>query len=127
MRATTKCSTDIFTEHAYIGSLAATHAQSQQRRLVIKQFKLMDDNLTRLSLQRNAGTRIFIKRLAIALERRMHRWYLLYLAAKALQHCLDLLPCCIDRTCTQYLTFGIAGIRGHAQVNDRFVFLVSIQ
>ncbi len=68
MRAATERTADVLAQHADIRALAARHGEPQEWRLVGQQFKTVDRHLPRLAFERDARTRIFIERLAVALQ-----------------------------------------------------------
>ncbi|MNM98422.1 hypothetical protein D3C81_1109530 [compost metagenome] len=118
---------EILDQSANVGALAAGYRQIGKRRLETGQLKTFNSNRTRLALHYLAGTRQLVQRLAIALERRVHRRYLLDWPPKARQQRLQLFPTNGHFTLLEHLTLGIAGGGGDAQVHDRGIAFLGIQ
>src|SRR5262249_30768987 len=127
MRAGAERGTNVLAERADIRAFAAADAQLGQRRAVGEQLELGNLHATRSALHRAALARELVERYAVALQRRMHRRYLVDRAAEALEHRRQLARAGIHRTHLQHLALGVAGTRAAAQRERREIFLVGIE
>src|SRR3546814_10633241 len=82
MRASTQRTAYFLRKSTDISALAAMHQNFNVQAVKFQQFQTVDGNLARRPIQLDSLPRIFVQRLAIALERRMHRRNLLDLASK---------------------------------------------
>src|SRR5690606_23385612 len=81
--------TDVHREAPHIGTLAAADAYPEALAVEVEQLEHMNGHAARGPFELDAGARVFVQRLAVALERRVHRRNLLDLAAKTAQHRLQ--------------------------------------
>jgi hypothetical protein len=118
MRATTQRLPDIGSQHADVGSLAASHAQGQQIAGKIQAVDGMDGHRPRLALDFDTLAGQFVERPAIALERRMHGRNLQDVAGEIGSTPKICAFTDLDRSIRDHLPFGIAGIGRHAKLDS---------
>src|SRR5690606_18772366 len=75
---------DVLGKHPDVGSLAAGHADAQTLAVEAERLDPVYPDAPRWPLEDLPGARILVERLAVALERRMHRRYLVDLADEPL-------------------------------------------
>ena len=88
----------------------------------------VDRHAARLALDLDAGARVFVERLAVALERRVHRRHLLDRADESRAGALQ--RCAVDGDVghgPDHLAFAVAGRRRHAELQGREVALVGVE
>src|SRR5206468_7959114 len=73
MGTATERSADVFAERADVGALAAAHVDIPQIRLAVDDANRIDAHRARGALDLDAGAGVFVQRLAVALEGRVHR------------------------------------------------------
>ncbi|MNF75764.1 hypothetical protein D3C84_578450 [compost metagenome] len=125
--ATTELLTDILHQGTDIGAFAAIHRQPRSITFEGQQFQARNSNRTRFALHYFACTSQLVQRLAITLERRVHRRYLTDLPTKFGQYSLDIGATNGHRALLQNFTFGIRRGGGLAQLRQGFVTLVGIE
>ena len=130
MCATAKEFTDVGSQGANIRTLAAknlNHEASAGKIACIEQIQPVDTGPARGALKFDASTGIFIERLAIPLQRRIHWRNLVDFAGMGRKRLLYRPPVNFYRTAPQYFALGIRSIRGDAKLNHRHIALVGVQ
>src|SRR5437588_876756 len=118
---------EILGQRPDIGSLAAAHANLQQRGPQGDFFQFKDLHPARCALDALAAPRELVERNAASLERRMHRRHLLYRSAKTLQDREDLRLGNLYRLGFQHLALGVGGGGTLAELDRGEVFLVGVE
>src|SRR5690606_17672821 len=125
--ATTQCRTYILYQSTDIGTLAALHFQTQAIPFQPQHGQSAYGNRSRLALHCFPCPGQLVQRLAVMLERRVHRRHLLDITGKARQYRLDLSQGDLAGTHLQHLALGVTGSGGHAQTRLGNIGLVRIQ
>ena len=115
-------------QYAHVGSLGTQHPQLEPLSLEPKQFQAVDHQRARQALDRLAAPRQPIQRLAITLERRIHRRRLLLLTVEAHQYRLDRRGCQRRyRAALDDRPFRVPGLRAFPQQHAEAVALAQCQ
>lgn len=85
------------------------------------------DDLAELAVDELAGPRIFVQRLAVALERRIHRRHLHDVAGEAHERGLHRRTIAFDRPRVDHVAFRVTGSRALAETHRRFIRLVGVE
>ena len=90
----------------------------------------MNDDIARFALYRDTCSRVLVQRLAVFLERTVHRRHLANRAGELLLHGRKTLRgqlCQVHITALHHIAFGVAGGGGHAQQGNGFIGFGRVQ
>ena len=87
----------------------------------------MNQHFARFALDEQPLTRIFVKRLALVLERRMHGWHLLYAARQLRTSDTQLIGGHRHRHARQHFALGVGRAGTNAELDGGAVSLVGVQ
>ena len=127
VRAAAERRADVFGERADVSALAAAHGDVHLVAGKGIQQQLVYHHAAQFAFYGFAFADVFVERLALVLERAVHRRELLDLAAKSGQHGIDFGLSDLDRMFGGDLAFGIAGGGGLTQAQQGAIGFVGIQ